>query len=101
MTADNSIYVNYGSVSNVHQALLDADASIQRVLADLNYHITPLRATWSGASEEEYTVVQARWNSDIADMNNLLGRYGSVLDEMTINYGTTDNNLAMSWAAIK
>jgi WXG100 family type VII secretion target len=101
MTADNSIYVNYGGVSNVHQALEDADASIQRVLTNLNDVVTPLRATWSGASEEEYTVVQARWNGDIQDMNNLLARYGSVLDEMTVNYGTTDNNLAMSWASIK
>lgn len=100
MTSDSSIYVNYGSVSNVHQALQDADASIQRVLTQLDDVITPLRATWSGSSEAEYTAVQARWNSDIAEMNNLLTRYGNVLDEMTINYGTTDNNLAMSWASI-
>lgn len=100
MTSDGSIYVNYGSVNNVQQALEDADASISRVLAQLDDVITPLRATWSGASESEYVAVQARWNSDIVQMNQLLVKYGSVLDEMTINYGTTDNNLAMSWASI-
>jgi ESAT-6 family protein len=98
--SDGNIYVNYGSVNNVHQALQDADLSIQRVLAQLEEVINPLRATWSGASEEEYVVVQARWNSDIGQMNSLLSQYGSTLDEMTINYGNTDNNLAMSWASI-
>jgi WXG100 family type VII secretion target len=100
MSDGNNIYVNYGSVNNVYQALEDADQSISKVLAQLEDVINPLRATWSGASEEEYTVVQARWNSDIGQMSGLLTQYRSTLDEMTINYGNTDNNLAMSWASI-
>lgn len=98
--SDGTIYVNYGAVANVYQALEDADASIGKVLAQLDDVISPLRATWSGASEAEYTMVQTRWNNDIAQMNSLLTQYRSTLDEMTINYGTTDNNLAMSWASI-
>jgi WXG100 family type VII secretion target len=98
--SDNEIYVNYGTVSNVGQALADADAAIQRVLAELADTINPLRATWSGASEAEYVGVQNRWDNDIAAMNALLSRYGNTLDEMTVNYGTTDNNLALQWASI-
>jgi len=98
--SDSEIYVNYGTVSNVGQALADADAAIQRVLGELQDVINPLRASWSGASEAEYTAVQNRWNNDISAMNSLLSRYGSTLDEMTTNYGTTDNNLAMQWSSI-
>jgi 6 kDa early secretory antigenic target len=99
-TSDGSIYVNYANVDNVGQALQDADAQIQRVLAQLQDTIQPLRATWSGASEAEYVQVQARWNSDLSQMNALLSRYTSTLDEMKINYGNTDNNLAFQWQAI-
>ncbi len=98
--SDNQIYVNYGTVSNVGQALVDADGAIQRVLTELADVINPLRATWSGASEAEYVNVQNRWNNDIATMNALLAKYGSTLDDMTVNYGTTDNNLALQWGAI-
>jgi WXG100 family type VII secretion target len=98
--SDNEIYVNYGTVSNVGQALADADTAIQRVLGELQDVINPLRASWSGASEAEYVAVQNRWNNDIGQMKNLLSRYGGTLDEMSVNYGTTDNNLALQWSSI-
>jgi 6 kDa early secretory antigenic target len=98
--SDNEIYVNYGTVSNIGQALADADNAIQRVVNELQDVINPLRASWSGASEAEYVAVQNRWNNDISAMNTLLAKFGSTLDDMTINYGTTDNNLAMQWAGI-
>ena len=98
--SDSQIYVDYGQVNNVHQALQDADMAIQRVLGQLEEVIGPLRASWSGASEAEYTTVQARWNNDLAQMNGLLSQYGSTLDDMTVNYGTTDNHLALQWSSI-
>jgi early secretory antigenic target protein ESAT-6 len=98
--SDGQIYVDYGQVSNVYQALEDADSAIQRVLTQLEDVINPLRASWSGASEAEYTSVQARWNNDIGQMNALLGTYRNTLDDMTVNYGTTDNHLALQWSSI-
>lgn len=97
---DGQIYVDYGQVSNVHQALQDADMAIGRVLGQLEDVINPLRASWSGASEAEYTSVQARWNNDLAQMNALLSQYATTLDDMTVNYGTTDNHLALQWSSI-
>src|SRR5258708_7231390 len=98
--SDGQIYVDYGHVGNVLQALQDADNAIQRVLTQLQDVINPLRASWSGASEAEYTTVQNRWNNDIGQMNGLLSQYASTLDDITINYGTTDNNLALQWGSI-
>ncbi len=57
---EGDIYVNYGHVDNVEQALNDADNAIQRVLNQLQDVINPLRATWSGVSEDEYIQVQTR-----------------------------------------
>jgi WXG100 family type VII secretion target len=96
---EGQIYVDYGNVSTVYQTLEEADAHIQQVLTQLEDVINPLRASWAGASESEYVQVQARWNSDMGQMNALLSTYRNTLDEMTNNYGTTDNNLAMQWAA--
>jgi len=98
--SDNEIYVNYANVGNVGQELADANIQIQNVINQLEDVIGPLTATWSGASEAEYTAVQARWNNDTADMNRLLTQYANTLDEMTTNYGNTDNNLASQWASI-
>jgi WXG100 family type VII secretion target len=98
--SDGQIYVDYGNVGNVYQSLEEADAQIQRVLTQLEDVINPLRASWSGASETEYTAVQARWNNDVGQMNALLGSYRNTLDEMTVNYGTTDNNLGVQWSSI-
>jgi 6 kDa early secretory antigenic target len=98
--SDGQIYVDYGHVGNVDQALTDADNAIRRVLDELQDVINPLRASWSGASEAEYLKVQARWNSDLGQMNALLTHYASTLSEMTINYNSTDNDLALQWSAI-
>ena len=34
------------------------------------------------------------------DPDWLLSQYGSTLDDMTVNYGNTDNNLALQWSSI-
>jgi 6 kDa early secretory antigenic target len=98
--SDNSLYVNYGSTGDVQDQLVQADRQISSVLDNLTDSIAPLRATWSGASDAEYTQVQNRWNSDINAMSRLMGGYSNTLDEMSRNYSTTDNGLAEDWAQI-
>jgi WXG100 family type VII secretion target len=101
MTIDpNQIYVNYSQINNVEEDLGSAFGKIQVVLQNLEAQIQPLQATWSGASQSEYAMVQARWNADLTAMGNLLQTYTSALSEITLNYGTTDNNLASQWADI-
>src|ERR1700733_3455857 len=98
--SDNHIYVNYGGVSSVGEELPNANRPDRNVPGELQNGINPLRGSGSGASEAEYINVQNRWNSDINDMSSLLTRYGSTIDDMSNNYGTTDNNLASQWSAI-
>jgi WXG100 family type VII secretion target len=101
MTTDpNSIYVDYNQIDNVQEELAFANQTVSQLLTDLNNDISPLRATWSGASDDEYTMVQNAWNTDLANMNNLLPQYNNVLGEITLNYASTDNNLAAQWAGL-
>jgi WXG100 family type VII secretion target len=100
MADGNSIYVNYSATSNVVDDLAQADNAIQGVLSNLQDAITPLRATWSGASDDEYTIVQNRWNNDMAQMQAMLPKYSQTLDNMSGNYSTTDNRIAANWAGI-
>src|ERR1700683_1155537 len=97
---DGQIYVDYGQVNNVYEALEDADNAIQRVLNQLQDTISTLQGSWSGESESQYQVVQARWNNDMSQMNSTRASSRATLDEMAINYGTTDNDLALQWNAI-
>ena len=99
-TNEGDIYVNYGNVGNVEDALQDANQQINAVLANLADMVQTLRATWAGVSEDEYIMVQNRWNADTADMQNVLVKYNSTLSEMSYNYGNTDNNLAIQWSEI-
>lgn len=102
MTAnEGDIYVNYGNVSNVEDALADAGKQINAVLENLQTMVSQLQATWSGPSNDEYIHLQARWNSDTVDMQNVLNNYNSTLGEMSYNYGNTDNNLAFQWSEIR
>lgn len=100
-SSDGYINVNYGSVDNVEQALQDCDQSIGKVLDRLQNVIGNLQGSWAGVSQDEYQQVQARWTADLNDMQALLVKYSGVLDEMKINYGNTDNHLAMSWSEIQ
>jgi WXG100 family type VII secretion target len=100
-TNEGDIYVNYGHVNNVEDALADADIQINAVLENLQTMVGQLQATWAGVSQEEYTQVQARWTADTTDMQNILKNYNSTLGEMSYNYGNTDNNLAMQWSEIR
>jgi 6 kDa early secretory antigenic target len=100
MSDGNSIYVNYSGTSNVVDDLSQADNAIQAVLTNLQDAINPLRATWSGASDDEYTTVQNRWNNDMAQMQAMLPQYSSTLDNMSNNYSSTDNRIAGQWAGI-
>jgi WXG100 family type VII secretion target len=96
----DSIYVNYGVVTDVYNALVDADRAIQTVMDELQTTIAGLQATWSGLSDAEYTQVQAYWNAQMTDMNQVLTHFHGTLDEMAINYSNTDNKLAFQWSAV-
>jgi WXG100 family type VII secretion target len=98
---EGDIYVNYGHVNNVEDALAAADQQINAVLSNLNQMVGTLRASWAGVSEEEYTTVQARWNNDTSDMQNFLNQHKVTLGEMAYNYGNTDGNLAIQWSEIR
>jgi early secretory antigenic target protein ESAT-6 len=100
MTDGNSIYVNYSATSNIVDELSAADNSIQGVLNNLQDTISQLRSTWSGASDDEYNIVQTRWNNDMAQMQSLLPKFSQTLDNMGNNYSTTDNRIGDQWAGI-
>jgi WXG100 family type VII secretion target len=97
---DDSIYVNYMGVSNVGDALADATNQINTMFEDLMAACQPLVQTWSGTPQQQWTVLQNQWNTDIQNMQGILSKYNSTLDQMSVNYSSTDNQLANSWAGI-
>ncbi|SRR6266566_3757373 len=97
---DGDIYVDYGRVADVEDVLNACDNAVGRVLDEINAAVGPLISSWEGSSQDVYQQVQAKWASDTQDMQNVLQQYAPTLDEMKINYGTTDNDLALQWSQI-
>jgi 6 kDa early secretory antigenic target len=94
------IYVDYGSVGNVEDVLSACDKAVGQILDEVNTAIQPMLNSWQGSSQDAYRQIQAKWNSDLEDMNRILSQYAPTLDEMKVNYGNTDNNLALQWSQI-
>jgi ESAT-6 family protein len=97
---EGDIYVNYGQVNDVEDVLNDCTNAVGRILDEINTAVQPLVASWAGSSQDAYQQIQQKWNADTQDMQSLLQRYAPTLDEMKVNYGNTDNNLALQWSAI-
>ncbi len=97
----NDIYVNYGAVANVQDVLTHCDQAVQQILQTVQGVVQPMLHSWQGSSQDVYTQVQAKWTSDMTDMSTVLAKYAPTLEEMSINYGTTDNNLALQWSSIQ
>jgi len=99
-TNPGDIYVNYGAVANVEDVLSASDKAVGQILDEVNTAIQPMLNSWHGSSQDTYRQIQAKWNSDLTDMQSVLSQYAPTLDEMKVNYGTTDNNLALQWSQI-
>jgi WXG100 family type VII secretion target len=98
--SDGDIFVNYGGVNDVEDVLQDCTNAVSRIIDEIQSAVSPMVATWEGSSQEAYGQVQTKWNADTQDMQSLLSQYAPTLDEMKVNYGTTDNNLALQWSGI-
>src|SRR5580692_9900746 len=96
--SDGDIYVNYGSVNDVEDVLQAGTNAVSRILDEINSAVGPLRSSWQGSSQDVYSQVQAKWNADTSDMQSILSQYAPTLNEMSANYGNTDNNLALQWS---
>ena len=97
---DGLIYVAYGPTNDVYEALMHATDSINTVLQELESVISPLTGSWLGISAGEWQHRQSQWNVLVDDMRQSLIGKAATLQEMTTNYGTTDNNLALQWQEI-
>lgn len=97
---DGFIYVNYGATNDVYDALQHADDAIGKVLEELEGVIQPLIGTWEGISADAWQSLQQGWNDQLNQLNRDLASNASTLQEMSINYGTTDNNLTLQWQDI-
>ncbi len=98
---DGDIFVNYGAVADVEDVLKACDSAVGQILDNVNTAIRPMMNSWQGSSVDAYGQCQTKWNSDLTDMQTVLNKYAPTLDEMKINYGTTDNNLALQWSQIR
>ena|ERR1700722_20997974 len=98
--SDGSIFVNYSSVQSVEDDLNSLTQQVSSVLTNVENTANSLKANWLGSSQDAYTQLQNKWNSDLADMQNIFSKYGPTLGDMGNNMKSTDNNLANQWSGL-
>jgi len=100
VSASGEIFMNYTGVNNTIEDMESANIAIMNILETLEDEIQPLRATWSGPSEQEYEICQAKWVADMTDMFRMLGQAGDTLQQMALNTSSTDAGTADGWASV-
>lgn len=99
-TPSDGIYLNYAITGNVLEELQWADQQLSQMITNLEQSVQPLRASWLGASDQEYQKIQAKWTLHMNAMTALLSAHHGTLSEMAINVNTNDLNIASQWEAI-
>jgi ESAT-6 family protein len=73
-------------------------SQIDQQLSDLRAYIAPLVATWEGTASMDYQALQTRWNTSLADLNQVLRQIANALRIAERNYTTTESTNASMWA---
>lgn len=97
MPGESSFAMDFRVARAAAEELIRVNNAIQTEVENLFTAVATLRASWSGAAQNEYTNVQTMWDAAHTEMNTALsGCAGSLLNIADHTQGT-DNRIAASW----
>ncbi|GAA1524839.1 hypothetical protein GCM10009827_046860 [Dactylosporangium maewongense] len=86
---------NYAQMETASQTIQGISKTIDTELDTLRQRLQNM--TWDGKDREAYNAHQAKWDSAVQDMNNLLNEIGGAVGIARANYITTEMNNAQVW----
>ncbi|MEV7217596.1 WXG100 family type VII secretion target [Kitasatospora cineracea] len=93
----SGILVNFQTIQNASSEVRQTAARIQSQLDDLKAGVQRIASSWEGAAQQGYQARQAQWDAKAADLQEVLGRIASALDNAAQSYQQTENSNQAIW----
>ena len=90
-----TIEVNYAQMEAAQREMQRISNSIDTKLDTMRAMLQ--RIQWEGADRAAYQQHQAKWDSAIQDLNNILNEIGAAVGVAKENYLTTEMSNAQAW----
>ncbi|MFB7948618.1 WXG100 family type VII secretion target [Kitasatospora phosalacinea] len=93
----SGILVNFQTIQNASSEVRQTASRIQNQLDDLKAGVQRIASSWEGAAQQGYQARQAQWDAKAADLQEVLGRIATALDNAAQSYQQTENSNATIW----
>lgn len=90
------IEVNYAAMEEAAAQMRASSKTITDLSADLKSQLQ--RINWKGGDREAYLVQQQKWDTALADMNQLLADIGQAVVAARQGYGDVEQQGVNAWA---
>ena len=90
--SDGHLLVQFGALQAASGNISKAVSTLNSTLSDLESAAGPLVNTWDGEAKEAYAQRQAQWRSAAQDINEILARIKSALDQSAEEYAATERS---------
>jgi 6 kDa early secretory antigenic target len=93
----SGITVTFGTISQAQGDVANTVSRVDGQLNDLRQYLAPLVASWEGSASSDYQVLQKRWDTAAADMNQVLAQISQMLGQTHDSYRQTEQANAGMW----
>ncbi len=99
--SDGYIYVDYNHAEGAADDMVTQSQSIMSIIANLEMELSELRNSWIGDDRDVYSDVQAKWDTAVGKIKELLAMHSHLLTDISANYRYTEQNLSQRWGDIR
>lgn len=91
------ITVTFGTIAQAQADVASTSGRIEQQLGDLRSFLAPMVAIWEGGAATDYQVLQKRWDTSAADLNQVLAQISRLLGTSHDAYQATEQSNANAW----
>jgi WXG100 family type VII secretion target len=89
------IQVDYGAMEEAAGVIRNSSKSIEDRLSELSSRLQKIE--WEGGDREAYLAHKHKWDTAIADMNQILHQIGGAVDTARSGYGDVEQAGMKAW----
>lgn len=99
--SDGQIYVDYSSMQNAADDMIQQTKSIDSILTNLEAELQELQQTWEGDDKAVYNEKQAAWNNAVEEMKRILAENSALLTDVSGSYQYSEKSLTSLWESVR
>lgn len=98
MSYGGELLVHAETLSTASQNVATATSELNTKLHDLRTLLQPMMQSWTGQAALDYQARQQQWDQAQADLTDVLGQIGRVLEVAQQQYGDAERANIDTWA---